>query len=121
MGTTERRNAILKALCRRRYETIGNLATEFEVSERTIRRDVEILSYTEPIYTQSGRHAGGVYVVDGYHMDRMYMSEEEIALLKKIRDAANQQNAGLLLPGEEKTLERIIRAYAKPKINEKPF
>lgn len=115
MGTTERRNAILKALCRRRYETIGNLATEFEVSERTIRRDIEILSYTEPIYTQSGRHAGGVYVVDGYHMDRIYMSEDELAVLQKIKDEACKQHSGLLLPGEEKTLERVIRAYAKPK------
>lgn len=117
MGTSERRNAILKALCRRRYETIGNLATEFEVSERTIRRDIEVLSYTEPIYTQTGRYAGGVYVVDGYHMDRMYMSEDEIALLCKIREAADRQNLGLLLPGEEKTLERMIRTYAKPKNN----
>ena len=114
MGTTERRNAILKALCRRRYETISNLATELEVSERTIRRDIEVLSYTEPIYTQTGRHAGGVYVVDGYHMDRMYMSEDEIAVLCKIKDTADRQHFGLLLPGEEKTLERIIRTYAKP-------
>lgn len=115
MGATERRNAILKTLCRRRYETIGNLAMEFEVSERTIRRDIEILSYTEPIYTQTGRHAGGVYVVEGYHMDRMYMLEEEIAVLQKIKDTAYQNNSGLLLPGEAKTLERIICAYAKPK------
>jgi predicted DNA-binding transcriptional regulator YafY len=85
LGAAERRNAILKALCRRRYETISNLATEFDVSERTIRRDIEILSFTEPIYTQSGRN-GGVYVVDGYRMDRMYMSEEEAGLLCKIRD-----------------------------------
>ena len=115
MGTNERRSAILKILCRRRFETVGNLAAEFCVSERTIRRDIEALSYTEPIYTQSGRHAGGVYVVDGYYMDRMYMSEEEIAVLQKIADRANQQRFGCLLPGEEQTLERIIRAYAKPK------
>ena len=115
MGTSERRNAILKALCRRRYETINNLATEFEVSERTIRRDIEILSYTEPIYTQSGRHAGGVYVVDGYHMDRMYMADEEIAILQKIKEEATMRYSGLLLPGEEKTLERMIQSYTKPK------
>ena len=117
MGTNERRNAILKALCRRRYETIGNLAEEFDVSERTIRRDIEVLSYTEPIYTQSGRHAGGVYVVDGYHLDRMYMSEEEIALLRKIKSVANTQNLSFLLPGEEKILERMICAYSKPRNN----
>lgn len=114
MGTNERRNAILKALCRRRYETISNLATEFEVSERTIRRDIEVLSYTEPIYTQTGRHAGGVYVVDGYSADRMYMSEDEIALLCKIKDAVSDSDFHFLLPGEEKTLERMIQTYTKP-------
>lgn len=115
MGTTERRNAILKALCRRRYETVSNLAAEFEVSERTIRRDIEVLSYTEPIYTQTGRHAGGVYVVDGYHMDRMYMSDDEIAVLEKVKATANGNEAPFLLPGEAKTLERIIHNYSKPK------
>ena len=114
MGTAERRNAILKALCRRRYETISNLATEFDVSERTIRRDIEVLSFTEPIYTQAGRH-GGVYVVDGYRMDRMYMSEEETEVLCKIRDTAETNSTGLLLPGEYEILERMIRTYTKPK------
>lgn len=114
MGAAERRNAILKALCRRRYETISNLATEFDVSERTIRRDIEILSFTEPIYTQSGRN-GGVYVVDGYRMDRMYMSEEEAGLLCKIRDTAATKSTGLLLPGEFEILERMIHTYTKPK------
>lgn len=116
MGTAERRSAILKALCRRKYETISKLATEFEVSERTIRRDIDVLSSTEPIYTQPGR-AGGVYVVDGYRMDRMYMSEAETGVLRKIRDAQQSQRAGFLLPGEYEILEQIILAYAKPKNN----
>lgn len=116
MGTTERRNAILKALCRRRCETISNLAAEFDVSERTIRRDIDVLSSTEPIYTQPGR-CGGVYVMDGYRMDRMYMSDEETDVLRKIRDIPEVQGTGFLLPGEYAILERIIRTYTKPKHN----
>ena len=116
MGTTERRSEILKALCRRRYETITNLATEFEVSERTIRRDIEILSYTEPLYTQPGRN-GGVYVVEGYQSNRMYMSEEELEVLRKIRDVTNKQKIDFLLPGEKAVLDRMICNYAKPKNN----
>lgn len=116
MGTAERRTAILKTLCRRRYETISNLATAFGVSERTIRRDIDVLSCTEPIYTQPGR-CGGVYVVDGYWMDLKYMSEEETNVLRKIRDISESQPIGFLLPGEHEILKRIIRAYAKPKNN----
>ena len=116
MTVTERRNSILKALCRRRYETISNLAAEFDVSERTIRRDIDALSCTEPIYTQPGR-SGGVYVVDGYRMDRMYMSKEETDVLRKIRDTQEAQSIGCLLPGEYAILERIICAYTKPQNN----
>ena len=60
MGTAERRRQMMLLLCRRRHETMRNLASEFGVSERTIRRDVEALSCTEPIYTQPGRYGGGV-------------------------------------------------------------
>ena len=37
----ERREAILEVLCKRRQETIDNLAQEFGVSRRTIRYDIE--------------------------------------------------------------------------------
>ena len=114
MNTTERRNAIFMALCRRRFETVTNLATEFEVSERTIRRDIEILSYTEPLYTQPGRN-GGVFVVDGYHTGQLYISEDEMGLLCKIRDASKTSSFGFLLPGEKAILDRMIRNYGKPK------
>lgn len=85
MGSAERRREIMKLLCRRRHETIENMAFEFGVSERTIRRDIEILSLSEPIYTQSGRYGGGVYVTENYSIDRLYMSEEEENILRKLK------------------------------------
>lgn len=54
MGTAERRYEIMKILCRRRYETIRNLASEFGVSMRTVQRDIETLSVSEPIYCNDG-------------------------------------------------------------------
>jgi predicted DNA-binding transcriptional regulator YafY len=116
LGTAERRNEILKLLCRRRYETISNLAFEFGVSDRTIRRDIEVLSLTEPIYTQSGRYGGGVYVMDGYHMNRMYMSERELGLLHKIYDFASIQEKCTLTKDELTVFKRIIEDYSKPEI-----
>lgn len=114
MGTAERRNAIMKILCRRRHETIGNLASEFGVSERTIRRDIEVLSYTEPIYTQTGRYAGGVYVVDGYYIDRMYMTAEEVQVLQRLREGVLAQKACELSAQELHLLDRMIHIYTKP-------
>lgn len=84
MGTAERRKEIMRILCRRRHETISNLVQGFGVSERTIARDIDALSASEPIYTQAGRYGGGVYVTDNYSMERMYMSEEELSVLHKL-------------------------------------
>ena len=113
MGTAERRNEILKVLCRRGYETAGNLAFEFGVSERTVRRDIEILSRNNPIYTKSGGHAGGIYIVGGYTPDRMYMSDAEICVLKKLYTAT--QADSVLTVDERKILESLILLYSKPK------
>lgn len=115
MGSAERRNEIMKQLCHRRYDTISNLAFEFGVSERTIRRDIEELSLTEPIYTQSGRYGGGVYIVDGYNLSRMYMSAQETALLNKLCSIAQNQEQCVLTSEELSMLKRITKDYTKPK------
>lgn len=118
MGTAERRTAILKTLCRRGHDTVQNLAAEFGVSERTIRRDIEVLSYTEPIYTQPGRYGGGVYVVAGYSIDRMYMSEEEVSILRKFCDAAENHIVCIITPHELQVAKKVILIYTKPKRKE---
>ena len=113
MGTLERRREIMKILCRRQHETMSNLASEFGVSIRTIQRDIDSLSISEPIYTRSGKYTGGVYVVKGYSIDRMYMTDAELSVLKKLYiTAAN--NTSLLTKDEKKTLEKIISQYSKP-------
>ena len=50
-NTTERRQSIFNILYKRRKETIDNLTFEFNFNERTIRRNLEILSVSFPIYT----------------------------------------------------------------------
>lgn len=113
MGTAERRYEIMKTLCRCRYETIHNLASKFDVSVRTIQRDIEVLSRTEPIYTQFGKYGGGVYIVEGYSMNRMYMTEAELDVLQKLYAATNEND--LILTDDEKDLlEHLITQYSKP-------
>lgn len=117
MGTAERRHEIMKILCRRRYETMHNLASELDVSVRTVQRDIEILSITEPIYTKSGKYDGGVYVMEGYSMDRMYMTDAELNILRKLYIAADEQNS-LLTDNEKSLLRSLISQYSKPKIKQ---
>ena len=57
--------------------TARQLAQRFEVSERTIRRDVDALSAAGvPVYTRPGR-TGGVALLEGYRLDTALLSEAE--------------------------------------------
>lgn len=116
MGALERRHSLLRLLCRRRRDTVSNLAIEFNVSERTIRRDIAELSLTEPIYTQTGRYSGGVYVVDGYNLDRMYFKSEEESTVKKILRCIKEKTFGVLTDQDAEVLESLLRDYSKPKV-----
>lgn len=118
MGTAERRAEIMRILCRRRHETISNLAEEFGVSTRTILRDIEVLSITEPIYTQCGRYGGGVYITDNYVMNRMYMSDRELAVLRKVVFFAENKHICDLDENESDLLKNIIAQYTKQKSRE---
>ena len=113
METSERRMAMLKLLCRRRHEKIANLAQEFGVSERTVRRDIEVLSLSEPIYTQAGRYGGGVYVMDDYFMDRMYFKDSEAAVLNKLLEREESGVGRMLSLSEISVLKNLIADYTK--------
>lgn len=86
MTANERRAAILEVLCTRRQETVANLATEFEVSVRTIKYDIEELTLAHPIETVRGRYGGGVRVADGYYVGRKYLKPNQQELLKKLAE-----------------------------------
>ena len=68
---------ILYYLLDRKRATAPELAAEFEVSPRTIYRDVEALSSAGiPIYTEPGRN-GGIYLLQDFILDRAVLSENE--------------------------------------------
>jgi len=118
MMTSERRQLILKTLCKRRCETISNLAIEFGVSERTIRRDIEVMSLYEPIYTMQGRYNGGVYIEASYRQDGNYFEDSQKKVLEKILSYIERQNEEtLMLQDEEiRIFRNLISVYSKPTV-----
>lgn len=53
------------------------LAREFEVSVRTIYRDIDALSSAGiPVYAETGRN-GGIYLLDNYVLDNALLSDQE--------------------------------------------
>ena len=80
-NTVERRLRLLEILCKRKRETLDNLAYELKVSKRTIRYDIEILSYTYPIYTTTGPY-GGIYIEDTFRLGMKYLTKNQCERLK---------------------------------------
>ena len=68
---------ILYYLLDRKRATAPELAAEFEVSARTIYRDMEALSSAGiPVYAEQGRN-GGIYLLQDFILDRAILSENE--------------------------------------------
>lgn len=78
--------------------TASELAEKFEVSARTIYRDIDALSGAGiPIYAEAGRN-GGIYLMNGFVLDKVVLSEEEkqeiltaLQSINIIQDASNSQ------------------------------
>ncbi len=98
MMANERRNAILEILCMRRVEKINNLAFQFGVTEKTIRRDILTLSLEYPIYTAQG-NGGGIYVDKNFRLGRVYLKNEQQELLERLLPELN---------GEDKEVMKAI-------------
>lgn len=111
MRANERRAAILEILCRRREETMQNLADEFHVTRRTILSDIDELTLSYPIQTTRGRFGGGVKVADGYYIGRKYLKPSQLQLLQRL--------AGSLTGSDLSVMNSILSDFALITTNEK--
>ena len=84
---TERRTEVIKVLCKRRKDTIGNLAEEFGVDPSTIRKDIKHLSLSYPLETTKGRYGGGVSVIGDFDLDRRYLNPKQKSLLETLKES----------------------------------
>ncbi|MGM9646686.1 MAG: helix-turn-helix transcriptional regulator [Eubacteriales bacterium] len=84
VSSLERQRKILIKIARQPGTTIQQLADEFEVTPRTIQRDIDSLCLTEPIYAVRGRY-GGIFYTDNYYAD---WNAEQIDLMTKLLNSA---------------------------------
>ncbi len=80
--------------------TATELAERFEVSVRTIYRDVEHLSMAGiPIYARKGKN-GGISLTDRFVLDKMLISQQEqqqiLAALASLQETDAQENTDIL-------------------------
>lgn len=87
--------------------TSPELAEKFEVSVRTIYRDIDALSGAGiPVYAEAGRN-GGIHLMNDFVLDKTVLSEEEkqeiLTALQSINSANNMSN--------RQTLEKLSAIF----------
>lgn len=82
----ERQIGILSILLQKEKATAPELAQKFEVSRRTINRDIENLCKAGiPILTEQGA-GGGISIMDGYKIDKTLLTSSDLqAILTGLR------------------------------------
>lgn len=104
---------IVYYLLNRGQVTAAELAREFEVSVRTIYRDIDALSGAGiPVYAETGRN-GGISLLDNYVLDRTLLSEKErqdiLAALQSLSAAGNTC--------DKATLDKLSALFRLPSDN----
>ena len=103
MNCEQRREKIVEFLIVHKVTTGDTLAREFNVSIRTITRDLTILSLTKPIITKRGNQ-GGISIAPGYKSHGRYLTLEQEQCLKKLSEEVS--------PDIRKILAEIIETFA---------
>ena len=109
MQVNNRLFEIVYILIQKKKVTAKELANRFEVSTRTIYRDIETLSRANiPIYATKGKE-GGIEILDEYVLNKMLLTEEEqnqiLFALQGIKKVAGQD--------EKDILEKLSRLFNK--------
>ena len=105
----ERRQMILEYLSDNRQSSYREMADRFGVSKNTIVNDIAELTLSAPIDTIAG-NGGGIRVADGWYLSRRYLQNDQEELLRRLLPG--------LQPEDQKTMERILLAFAKPQMKE---
>jgi len=95
MNFVDRRQKMLEVLYLRRHDTYANLACEFNVSRRTIERDISVPMCTYPIETFRG-YNGSVRVTDGFYLYRRELTPQQLDLLRRVRQLITEEDQVLL-------------------------
>ena len=115
---TDRLIGILSVLLQRDQMTAPELAALFEVSRRTINRDIDALNQAGiPIVTTQGAN-GGIRIMEGYRVDRAVLSSADMqAILSGLKslDSVSDSNRYRLL------MEKIKIGSSAAPIGDRPI
>jgi predicted DNA-binding transcriptional regulator YafY len=98
---------------RRKTVTAATLASHFEVSTRTIYRDVDVLSLSGiPVFTEKGK-GGGISLLPGFVLDKSLLDDKEQHEIL----TALQSLAGVHAAENERVLTKLSAMFNKKMVN----
>jgi len=104
---------IVYILLHQKLVTAKTLAKRFEVSQRTIYRDIETLSIAGiPVYTEKGK-GGGISLLPDFVLNKSLISDrEQIEILTALHGLSN-----IKTPETEKVLQKLSAIFQKTATN----
>ena len=108
---------ILNILSDGKIHTMQEIADEVEVSEKTVRRHIQSLSYRYPIETfRGGDRRGGVYLDKKYIYQGKIRSRDELQIISQALELLQKSSSDV----DQELLSNLINEYALPtKLQEK--
>lgn len=96
-------------LTERGQVTAAEFAERFEISTRTVYRDIDVLSSAGiPVYTCKGKH-GGIRLLGGFTINKSLLTEQEQQDIM----ASLQSLSAIEVPGTEQTLTKLAALFGK--------
>ena len=102
---------IINILSACKLHKMQEIADKVEVSERTVRKHIQSLSYRYPIQTFCGKKNGGVILDDNYLFQGKIRSNDELQIIEQALRLLQKSGADV----DQKLLESLINDYTLPK------
>lgn len=102
---------ILNILSDCKVHTTKDIADEIEVSQKTVKRHIQSLSYRYPIQTFCGGiNRGGVYLNKDYIYQGKTLSIDELQIINNALSLLQKQNANV----DQKLLHSLLNKFSLP-------
>lgn len=102
---------IINILSDCKLHKMQEIADKVEVSERTVRKHIQSLSYRYPIQTFCGNKNGGVKLDENYLFQGKIRSNDELQIIEQALRLLQKSGANV----DQKLLESLINDYTLPK------
>lgn len=102
---------IINILSDCKLHKMQEIADKVEVSERTVRKHIQSLSYRYPIQTFCGNKNGGVKLDENYLFQGKIRSNDELQIIEQALRLLQKSGADV----DQKLLESLISDYTLPK------